>query len=278
VLKEALGDMDLVRCNTECTGFTQDENGVTAKFADGSTDRGAALIGADGVRSVIREQTVGDGPPTYSTMTAWRGMPAYRHPRLPPNISQQVYGPEAIFGMFPCKERLFWWASEVRPEGQGDPPGGRKADLLGTFGSWPESIRTVIESTPEEQIFRGDLYHRIPIKTWTQGLVTLLGDAAHPTMPAFGQGAGMAIEDAAVLAREINAGGGLDRASIATAFQRYEARRVPRTKAIVDRARMMAKMCTWKSTPAVLTREAMLTAVPQKVWLNTYEHEHTYQL
>jgi len=279
VLKRELGDLGVIRCNSECVGFEQDGDGVTARFADGSTDRGAALIGADGVRSVIRSQVVGDGPPVYSTQTAWRGMPLYTHPTLPGNISEQVWGPKALFGLFPCNERLFWWASEVRPEGQGDPPGGRKQDLLASFAGWPEGIPEVIEATPEEQIYRGDLYHRLPIESWTQGRVVLLGDAAHPTMPAFGQGAGMAIEDAGVLSRELGVAGDLgDPSALSAAFDRYQRQRIPRTGAIVNRARRMAKICAWESAPALALRDAMISAVPERVWLRTYEHEHTYQL
>ncbi len=279
VLKRELGDMSVVRCDSQCVGFEQDAEGVSAKFADGSSERGAALIGADGVRSVIRSTVLGDGPPVYSTQTAWRGMPVYTHPTLPLNISEQVFGPQAIFGLFPCNERLFWWASEVRPEGQGDPPAGRKQDLLDTFAGWPESIPEVIEATPEEQIFRGDLYHRRPVKSWRLGRVVLLGDAAHPTMPAFGQGAGMAIEDAAVLSRELGAADDIgDAAALGAAYERYEGQRVPRTAAIVDRARKMARMCAWKSPPLVAARDVMISAVPESLWLRTYEHEHTYQL
>jgi 2-polyprenyl-6-methoxyphenol hydroxylase-like FAD-dependent oxidoreductase len=279
VLKRELGDLGVIRCSSECVGFEQDGDGVTARFADGSTDRGAALIGADGVRSAIRGQVVGDGPPVYSTQTAWRGMPVYTHPTLPGNISEQVWGPKALFGLFPCNERLFWWASEVRPEGQGEEPGGRKQDLLASFAGWPEGIPEVIEATPEEQIYRGDLYHRLPVESWTQGRVVLLGDAAHPTMPAFGQGAGMAIEDAGVLSRELGVAGDLgDASALSAAFDRYQRQRIPRTGAIVNRARRMAKLCAWESAPALALRDAMISAVPERMWLRTYEHEHTYQL
>ena len=201
------------------------------------------------------------------------------HPTLPLNISEQVFGRKTIFGLFPCDERLFWWASEVRPEGEGDPPKGRKQDLLDSFAGWPESIPEVIDATPEEQIYRGDLYHRRPVKSWRQGRVVLLGDAAHPTMPAFGQGAGMAIEDAAVLARELGAASSFQDADLlAAAFDRYESQRIPRTSAIVDRARRMARMCAWQSPTAVALRDMMISAVPESLWLRTYEHEHTFQL
>jgi 2-polyprenyl-6-methoxyphenol hydroxylase-like FAD-dependent oxidoreductase len=279
VLKRELGDQSIIRCNSECVGFEQDGGGVTARFADGREERGVALVGADGVRSVIREQVIGDGAPLYSGQTAWRGMPQYTHPTLPLNISEQVWGPAGLFGLFPCGDRLFWWASEVRPEGEADPPAGRKADLLATYGDWPEAIADVIENTPDNEIYRGDLYHRRPAESWSQGRVTLLGDAAHPTMPAFGQGAGMAIEDGAVLARDLGSVRDLQEAdAVAGAFKTYEDKRIPRTSAIVNRARRMADVCKWKRRPALALRDAVISAVPESLWLRTYEHEHTYQL
>ena len=78
--------------------------------------------------------------------------------------------------------------------------------------------------------------------------MTLLGDAAHPTTPAFGQGAGMAIEDAAVLARELGAVADLGNpAALKAAFASYEQRRIPRTSSIVNRARRMANIAKWHS-------------------------------
>jgi 2-polyprenyl-6-methoxyphenol hydroxylase-like FAD-dependent oxidoreductase len=279
VFKRALGDEVGVHCGSECVGFEQDERGVTARFADGREERGAVLVGADGVRSIVRQQLVGDGPPVYSGWTAWRGMFKYTHPTLPLTTSEQVWGPAAVFGLFPCNDRLFWWASQVRPEGAVDPPIGRKRDVAQTYAGWPESIPEVIEATPEEQIYRGDLYHRLPIERWSDGRVTLLGDAAHPTMPAFGQGAGMAIEDASVLSRELAAADGLQAGGrIASALETYQSQRIPRTAAIVNRARNMAKLCTWRNPLAMIAREALISAVPQRAWLRTYEHEHTYQL
>jgi 2-polyprenyl-6-methoxyphenol hydroxylase-like FAD-dependent oxidoreductase len=279
VFKRELGDASIVHTNRECVGYEQDGTGVTARFADGQEERGIALIAADGVRSVVRQQMIGDGPPRYSGQTAWRGMFKYTHPTLPNDVSEQVWGPAALFGLFPAKDRLFWWASAVRPEGEGDPPGGRKRDLLDTYEGFPESIPDVIQATPDEQIFRGDLYHRFPAKSWTQGRVTLLGDAAHPTMPAFGQGAGMAIEDAAVLARELSPVAESNNGqAITAALTSYEEKRIPRTAAIVNRARRMARLCAWKNPPAMVVREAFISAVPQGVWLRTYEHEHAFEL
>lgn len=278
-LLEQLPDPSVITCSSEFVGYEQDERGTIARFADGREERAAALVGADGARSVTRRQVVGDGQPQYSGQTAWRGMPKWTHPTLPLNVSEQVWGPGTVFGLFPCNERMFWYASDVRPEGSFTAPSARKADLLRTFGDFPEAVPELLEATPEDGIFQGDLYIRPLVDSWTKGSVTLLGDAAHPTMPAFGQGGCMAIEDAAVLARELGSVGDLkDRGAITAALGRYEEKRVPRTKGMVQKAGIFARMNSWKNTPGVVARDAVISAIPKSIWLRTYEHEHTYQL
>jgi 2-polyprenyl-6-methoxyphenol hydroxylase-like FAD-dependent oxidoreductase len=206
-------------------------------------------------------------------------MPEWKHPTLPLDISEQVWGPGTVFGLFPCNDRFFFYASDVRPEGDFKSPPERKADLLRTFGGWPESITELLEATPEEQIFQGDLYVRPHVTSWSKGPVALIGDAAHPTMPAFGQGGCMAIEDAAVLARELGEVRNLaDRSEILAAIERYEGKRIPRTKGMVQKAGIFARMNSWKNTPMVVARDTGIAAIPEAIWLRMYEHEHTYQL
>jgi 2-polyprenyl-6-methoxyphenol hydroxylase-like FAD-dependent oxidoreductase len=280
ILKRALGgDLSAVRCASECVGFEQDSDGVTARFADGHEDRGIALIGADGLRSVIRTQIVNDGKPRYWGWTVWRGMPEYTHPSLAPEVALQIWGPATVFGMYPVRSRLFWYAGGMRPEGFGDPPVGRKRDLLDIFGGWPEGVPEVIGATPEEIIDRQDVYDRDPVSRWSDRRVTLLGDAAHPTMPSLGQGAGMAIEDGAVIGRELAAANALDAdGAVEAALKRYEEVRISRTAGIVKRSRRMSRLNSLKRAPAVALREKVQSSLPQSFWQRLWEHEGTYQL
>ncbi len=278
ILKGALADESVVHCASECVGFEQDPGGVTARFADGREDRGIALIGADGLHSVIRNQVVGDGKPRYGGWTVWRGMPEYTHPSLAPDMAEQIWGPATVFGMYPVRSRLFWYAGAMRPEGSGDSPAGRQRDLLSIFGDWPEAVPEVIESTPEEIIDRQDVYDRDPVSRWSDQRVTLLGDAAHPTMPSLGQGAGMAIEDGVVVARELapavsQTGGGVE-----GALKRYEEVRIARTAGIVSRSRKMSRLNSLKRGPLVTVRETVQSSLPQRFWQRLWEHEGTYQL
>ncbi len=279
LLVRAVGDLGIVHCGMECVGFRQDPSSVTALFADGHEERGAALVAADGLESVIRAKLIDDGPPRYSGATVWRALPEYEHKALGRNFAQQVYGPASIFGMFPVDERLFWWGSQIRPEGAIDPPIGRKQDLLNTFAGWPAEVVQVIEATPEEQLYRQDLYDRKPVKRWRNGRVTLLGDAAHPTTPTLGQGAGMAIEDGVVLGRELSAAGSLSApGAMQAALDSYEGKRIPRTSQIVNRSAMLAKLSHVKNPVGLFMREQVLSAMPQKFWQLLWEQERTYQI
>jgi 2-polyprenyl-6-methoxyphenol hydroxylase-like FAD-dependent oxidoreductase len=263
----------------ECVGYRQDPDGVIALFSDGHEERGAALVGADGLRSVIRSRIIGDGGPRYSGATVWRALPKYTVRALQLDYSQQVYGPSSIFGMFPVDDRLFWWGSQIRPEGAVDPPIGRKQDLLNAFAGWPAEVPAVIEATAEAEIYHQDLYDRKPVSSWTDGRVTLLGDAAHPTTPTLGQGAGMAIEDGVVLGREISAVGGPSTAeAVRAAFAAYESKRIPRTSTIVNRSAGLAKLSHINNPAALRMRELALSAMPRKFWQVLWEHERTYQL
>jgi 2-polyprenyl-6-methoxyphenol hydroxylase-like FAD-dependent oxidoreductase len=88
----------------------------------------------------------------------------------------------------------------------------------------------------------------------------LVGDAAHPTTPNLGQGANMAIDDAIALARALKA-----EATLAAALQRYEAERLPRTRAIVARSWAFGRMCLWTSPLAVRLRELLVRSTPRSV-------------
>jgi 2-polyprenyl-6-methoxyphenol hydroxylase-like FAD-dependent oxidoreductase len=265
---------DVVTLEAECVGFEQDDRGVTARFADGREERGAALVGADGIHSTVRRQLHGDTPLRYSGYTVWRSMPPFKDSRLSDGYPQQAVGPGGGFGLHPRDELLYWFASMARPEGAPDPPEGKKHELRRLYSDWYPPIPDVIEATPEEQIFRGDIYDRAPLDRWGEGRVTLLGDAAHATTPALGQGAGMTIEDAAVLAEELALEPGLERGDrIAAALSAYEGRRRPRTAAIVSESYRLSKTYNWKNPVACKVREGVMRLRPERTWRKAFRAE-----
>jgi len=105
---------------------------------------------------------------------------------------------------------------------------GTREECLADFAGWHEDVRLIVEAI--EVPYKWALMVREPMARWSLGRVTLLGDACHPTLPDLAQGACMAIEDACVLARCLEASG----KDYATAFKRYEMARIPRTTRIVE--------------------------------------------
>jgi len=123
-----------------------------------------------------------------------------------------------------------------------------------------------IEATDESEILRHDLYDRKHVNRWGAGRVTLMGDAAHPTTPTPGQGAGMAVEDAVILAKELALASNLsDYPSVDNALRAYERERIPRTADIINESWEISRLIMWKNFPRCSIRDLFLRLTPNKV-------------
>jgi len=237
--------------------FEQDGAGVTAHFSDGTQTRGEALIGADGLHSVVRAQLHGAGDPDYAGYTAWRAVIPFDLDRLTPGES---WGRGARFGQVPLRDGLvYWFATHNTPPGYQNPD-GEKAELSRIFGGWHAPIEELVGLTPEDRILRNDIFDRPVLKTWGSGRVTLLGDAAHPMTPNLGQGACQALEDAAVLARCLGETG-----EIGPALQRYERQRIQRANNLVRQSRRLGQIGQWENPLAVWLREILMRSIASRM-------------
>lgn len=262
-----------VHLNAACTGFSQDATGVTAHFADGREARADLLIGADGLHSAVRAQLVGPQPPRYAGYTAWRGI-ATGEGLGDPGTGFETWGCGARFGLAHVdRRRVYWYATINAPEGGTDAPEGRKAEVLRRFRDGHTPIRAVIEATEEAAILRNDIYDRDPLRTWSRGRVTLLGDAAHPLTPNLAQGACQALEDAVVLAQELEAA-----PDVGAALHRYEARRVARTSRITLLSRRLGDIGQWENPLACWVRDAAMKRLPAAAQMRQLESVVRYRL
>jgi 2-polyprenyl-6-methoxyphenol hydroxylase-like FAD-dependent oxidoreductase len=253
LLLETLGT-DRVHLGATCVGFTQDAKGVCARFADGQEAHGDLLIGADGLHSIIRAQLFGATKPKYAGYTCWRGVAHITGTGL----ETWAWGKGYQFGVTPMsKGRAYWFAQCYTPEGTQDKAGGRKREMLDLFQDWHDPIPAVIEATADEDILRNPIYESEPLRHWSQGRVTLLGDAAHTMTPNLGQGACQAIEDAVELAECLKA-----EPNIVSALKHYERRRVRRTNRIALLARLIGKVVQWNSPMACSIRNAFIKRTP----------------
>jgi 2-polyprenyl-6-methoxyphenol hydroxylase-like FAD-dependent oxidoreductase len=247
-------DQHVLRPGAECVGVAQDARGVSVRLADGSTEQGDLVVGADGVDSQVRAVVVGDGPPRYSGYTAWRGIvPLDRSlaDRLRPGES---WGRGCLFGVARLGgNQAYWWASARTGEGVGGSPAEEKATVERRFGVWHDPIPELIDATLDQAIVRSGLYDRPPLRSWSTGRVGLLGDAAHPMLASLGQGACQAIEDAAALGDAVGAG-----SDVTVALRAYGARRAPHAAVVVRRSRRVARLAHLRHPLAVAARDAFL--------------------
>jgi FAD-dependent urate hydroxylase len=252
-LADALG-CEHIKMGATCVSYTQDEKGATALFAEGDEIRGQILVGADGIKSLVRNQLLGNEPLRYAGYTAWRGIGLIDRPEVPLGVTFVALGRGSQVGMLPIgKGRTYWFATANVPQGEGAGPGGHKADLLKRFADWHPAFPAAVEATPDEAILRNDIVDRVPVRRWTDGRVTLLGDAAHPTTPNLGQGACQAIESAYVLARCLREADDAPKGLLA-----YEQARFDRTASITNESWKLGNFFAYENPLKCWFRDRLL--------------------
>jgi zeaxanthin epoxidase len=204
-----------VHTGNRVMGYENLDHGIAVHLQDGRTVYGDVLVGADGIWSRVRHQIYklpsNEVGPAYATKHAkYSGYTCYtgtcRH--TPDDIDHVAYkvflGQQQYLGCTDCGHGWqHWWAFLPDPPGKTDSDEPMLERLKREFKEWSPEIHDLFKSTRPEVVKRRDLFDRPPLlKGWSDGFVTLMGDAAHPTMPNLGQGGAMAIEDAYVFGEE----------------------------------------------------------------------------
>ncbi|HUR89383.1 MAG TPA: 3-hydroxybenzoate 6-monooxygenase [Ramlibacter sp.] len=230
VLLEACQRFDNVKLLTssKVDSFEQDSQGVTLKLISGDALRGDALIGADGMWSRVREAVVGDGKPRVS------GHIAYRAVLKREDVPQHLWSDEVVLWggekthlvHYPLRRGELFNLVAVFHSNKYD-------EGWNTFGDTAELNERFADAVPQVKELLGKietwkmwvLCDREPVKGWSKGRVTLLGDAAHPMLQYLAQGAGQAIEDSVVLGEALKS----TRGNVEEAFLKYQQARYLRT-------------------------------------------------
>ncbi|MGH3104042.1 MAG: FAD-dependent monooxygenase [Gaiellaceae bacterium] len=283
LLLDALGE-GVVQYGKTCAGFEQDESGVTVQLADGGEERGAVLVGADGVESGIRTALFGDVPLRYAGYQYVRALIEFDHPAFPGGKFSVTLGRGDRFVMIhTSKDVRCWFAVTMNPRGSSAADGAKpdaaerftrsaaiKEDLLRRFRRFPEPTIEMIEATPAESMFRNDIKDFEPLERWSDGRVTILGDAAHAATPNSGRGAGEAMQDGVALADCLAGAGSLrDRDAVSSALRELEEQRRGPTADMQTRAWRIGQVASWKNPLAVKIRERMMRgrlAQQQRKW------------
>jgi salicylate hydroxylase len=227
-----------IHLNAHVVGFSQNEEAVRAKLADGVEVEGRALIGADGAHSKIRTGLIGNIESQYTNAIAWRGLVPVD--RLEPHQREPVVstwvGPSAHVTAYPVR----WQNTELMTfSGQVDRTDwlleswsekGSVEECLKDFAGWHPDIVELIKNV--DSLHKWGLFVRPSLDTWSKGRVTLVGDACHSMLPYLGQGVNMALEDASVLARCLEQ----HPHDLAAAFLAYQGLRLDRTTKVMKSA------------------------------------------
>ncbi|HWG01770.1 MAG TPA: FAD-dependent monooxygenase [Trebonia sp.] len=220
---------EAIRLGSRLRALETNGDRVCLRFASGEVAGFDVVIGADGIHSVVRGALAAATPPVFSGLSAFRALvPAGHAPAFARRRAQTLWiGPGHHLVHYPVSGGRFVNLVAFAPAGdytvESWTATATVGEFLAEFAGWDRRLVALIEAagTPG----RWALLDRAPLKRWSHGPVTLLGDAAHPMFPFFGQGAAQAIEDAAVLAACLAA----DRDDPVAALRRYEERRLPRT-------------------------------------------------
>ena len=193
----------IVHTGHRAIGFEQTDDIACVRFANGATAEADVVVGADGIHSALRPYVARPSRPVFHGTVSYRGLVARaRLPDWPMDRWQMWAGPSKHFLVFPVRHGAmvnyvgFVPADDEMKESWSAP--GDPAVLRREFEGWDPRIGDVLQQV--DKTFRWALYDREPMSTWTQGRLTLLGDAAHPMLPHLGQGANQSSEDGMALA------------------------------------------------------------------------------
>lgn len=263
-----------LRLGQRCVGVDVSGEGVRLDFEDSASETADVLIGADGVHSVVRSAITEPSPPEYSGMCAFRALvPMEQAPAFARRRAQTLWiGPGRHLVHYPISGGQAVNLVAFAPAGSFTEESWSATatveEFLAEFDGWDSRLTDLIEAggTPG----RWALLDRAPLRRWSRGPATLLGDAAHPMFPFFAQGAAQAVEDAAVLATCLAA----DPAQPEQALQRYESLRIERTTKLQEASHSRAHINHLPDGPEQRARDAALAGADPLVasgWIYGYD-------
>jgi 2-polyprenyl-6-methoxyphenol hydroxylase-like FAD-dependent oxidoreductase/acetyl esterase/lipase len=230
------------RLGARCAAISQDKDGVAVTLQTGDKVRGDVLVGCDGIHSVVRKHLRGEEEKHFANILMWRSLvSAERLEGLNlPERGNYWFGPGRTLITYWVRPKKLYSilasvpAHEVQRESWDD--SGDISEMLRSFDDAEPRARKMLEQCPS--VFITGMFYRDPVDNWTDGRITLLGDAAHPMVPFLAAGAGQSIEDAWTFARVL----ARRKDDVPGALLEYQQRRLPRTTRIQAGARAAVKL------------------------------------
>ncbi|MGH3206335.1 MAG: alpha/beta hydrolase fold domain-containing protein [Trebonia sp.] len=274
---------ECVRTGSRVVAFEETARDVRVQLASGEEVRGDLLVGADGLASGTRKLLMGEREARFTDVVVWRGL--IPREKVPARYDAKImawFGSRRHVLLYPLRHdrhpdsvyslSAFVPATEVHRESW--TASGDLADLHASLADACPALHDLL-ALMNEALITG-IYFRDPLETWGADRVTLLGDAAHPAPPSAGQGAGMALEDAVMLAACLQrAGTGNERAGL----REYEFRRQPRTRRMLESSRVNLRNSQTSDPVQVLARNGYYRGLerlspagpPMQEWLLAHD-------
>lgn len=266
-----------IHLNHQCMAVSATSREAVLMFRDGRRETTDLVIGCDGLHSSVRTSIGGPDAPRFTGNTAWRALvPAENLPARFRSGDLSLWrgrGGHLLTYYLPQRDVVNLVAIRATAEWTAESwsvPANRD-ELVSAFPEVHPDLRSLFEQV--QQCFKWGLFDRDPLTRWSTERVTLLGDAAHPMLPFLGQGAAMAIEDAYVLARELEFSEG----DVSAALLSYEAKRIPRTARVQIASREEGEVLHELSSPDRDNAASAGQFLPQRLpgfdrdWLYGYD-------
>jgi 2-polyprenyl-6-methoxyphenol hydroxylase-like FAD-dependent oxidoreductase len=204
-------------------GVQQDDDGVSICFSDGSSGRYDLVVGADGISSSIRDLVFGANPPIGAGHIAWRSVVPMRSAK--PTDLRFFFGDRCFVGLCPVGGGRTYVFGHIAEPHLYDDVAGRLSRLRRRFEGFAEPVQQLLAALDYDEQVHCSTVEWVTQEEWRRGRIVLIGDAAHASSPMMGQGGGMAVEDACVLAVCLRSAD-----TVESALDRYVTRRRPRVR------------------------------------------------
>ena len=221
-------------------------------FEDNSTIESKIVIGADGIKSVVRNQLFTENTLRNANQYCWRGICEIDLPENYYNELNEAWGKGKRFGFVKISDKKVYWYALTNSKSK------TPDNLLEIFKEFHKDIQRIITATPISQIITSDILDLKPIKKWQDGNVCLVGDSAHATTPNLGQGACQAIEDAYVIGKLLDKG-----VSIENCFLQYQTIRMKKAHTIVNTSWSLGKLAHIENGLGVKIRNMIMKNMPK---------------
>jgi 2-polyprenyl-6-methoxyphenol hydroxylase-like FAD-dependent oxidoreductase len=252
---------DSVHLDHRCESVDYEGRDLRVRFLNGNSIETDLLIGADGLRSVLRRYVAEHATERYSGQSSYRAVVEHTLKSSITDIALEFWGVRKRFGLTSLGNgRVYWYATFDAKAGKSDGPGETRMRLGELSESFPSPAAELIAKAREDDLVRTDIADLAAIRTWHKNRIVLIGDAAHASTPDLGQGGAQAIEDAFVLAWQLE-----KQQQIDVALDSFE--RIRRAKAIwvVRRSRALSRLAHLPNPFMRWLRDWILRSIPSRL-------------